>query len=477
MPHLIGICRRQLMHLCVALAAPVILCGCTGFPTESEQAARRDVAAAAGQYRPQDAKPPLPVLTAGSDLADLMRYALLNNPKVESAYREWAASVEAITTARSLPDPMLTFSAEISRGVMALTPAIMTDPMSNWPGPGKIPLRAESAYQESQRRRAAFENEMLSTALAIKRAYYQMWVVDQQVRWTREMLAVVEDMEKLARQRLAVGQVTQQDALRAQMEQDQLQNMLASLEDSRKPVDARLRSALGVRPEAALTPLTFRLSPSAADFTERSLLDVAFVRNPRLREMRSEVQQAIALYQLAEKSSVPDYSFGVGANLKMTPVPIMPTAGITLPIWRDKIAAEIARGRADLQAAQARLRNEELELAVRFAETAFLWREADRNVALYARQLLPKAQAALETARAGYTGGASSFLDVLEAERRLLEYRLNLASATGQREMALAEMSLAILGRWPGGVQPVLPAQAPAATEKTHSPSRAGGDR
>ncbi len=126
-----------------------------------------------------------------------------------------------------------------------------------------------------------------------------------------------------------------------------------------------------------------------------------------------------------------------------------PSLGITLPIWRDKIAAEIARGGGNLAAAKARLSAEELDLAVRFAETAYAWREANRNADLYGKQLLPKARAALEAARAGYVAGAANFADLLEAERTLLEYHMNYAEAAGQREMVLAEMSLVILGRWP----------------------------
>jgi len=130
--------------------------------------------------------------------------------------------------------------------------------------------------------------------------------------------------------------------------------------------------------------------------------------------MRSEVQRAIALYSLARRSVVPDYSWSVGADVRKNPIPFMPTVGLSLPIWRDKVAAEIASGRSGVGAAEARLSVQELDLAVRFAETAFAWREADRNVKLYGQQLLPKSKAALETARAAYIGGLESFLDLLE---------------------------------------------------------------
>ena len=55
----------------------------------------------------------LPELTADSSLSNYLAFALLNSPAVEAAYYDWAASVENITVARSLPDPQITFQADI----------------------------------------------------------------------------------------------------------------------------------------------------------------------------------------------------------------------------------------------------------------------------------------------------------------------------------------------------------------------------
>ena len=451
--------RKALLLIGIlSVGAALLVGGCSGIATRHEESARRDIKETKSRYRPQDAKPPLPTLTENSALPDLIHYAFLNSPRVEAAFYDWAASVEEITTARSLPDPMLNFGATISQGIPSLSAALMTDPGMNWPGPGKLPLKAEAAYAEAQMKRALFEDELLASALAVKRAYYEMWVLQEQVRWTREVLAFSSETEALARGRLAVSRTTQADVLRAQMEQDRLRNRLADLQDARGPLETRLRTALGLAPGSPLPKFAARLQESPADFTEQSLMETAFVRNPRLKAMHGEVLQAVALYELARKNTVPDYSFGVGVSGDgMSPVAVMPSFGITLPIWRDKIAAEIARGSSRTDAARSRLSAEELELAVRFAETAYAWREADRAAGLYGRNLIPKAQSSLDSARAGYVGGLSNFSDLLDAERMLLEYHLSHAEAVGRREIVLAEMSLVVLGRWPEKVGTLLP--------------------
>ena len=88
-----------------ALALGLLLAGCKGVPTHSETEARQQAQAVAGNYRPHGQRPALPMLTADSTLSNFLAYAMLNQPEIEAAYYDWAASIERITSARSLPDP------------------------------------------------------------------------------------------------------------------------------------------------------------------------------------------------------------------------------------------------------------------------------------------------------------------------------------------------------------------------------------
>jgi outer membrane protein TolC len=65
------------------------------------------------------------------------------------------------------------------------------------------------------------------------------------------------------------------------------------------------------------------------------------------------------------------------------------------------------------------------------------------------------AQQSLEVAQSGYVGGKVSFLDVIDAERTQLDFQLLQVEARLQRELALAELSLLILGAPPGNA-PIL---------------------
>ena len=55
---------------------------------------------------------------------------------------------------------------------------------------------------------------------------------------------------------------------------------------------------------------------------------------------------------------------------------------MTLPIWRDKLAAEVAQAKANELAAKSKLKAGQIDLAVNFAEKSFTYREISRNLAL-----------------------------------------------------------------------------------------------
>lgn len=440
----------------LTLAASVIvavtfLSGCVGMRTEGEKRARQDHETVGQVYRPGGERPALPKLDTNAPLHDFLLFAMLNQPQVEAAYFDWASSVRRITVERSLPDPRLTFQSDIADTVMSLMPGLMMD----FPGPGKLKAAANVATAESDTRYFFFESSVLQTAFALKKAYYQLYFLEAKVSVNRQTLALVTDLEKLARTQNEVGKVTLQDVLRAQIEQDRLTTEIANLDDSHNPLLAQFKAALGLTAGQTNPPVPAQFESTPLDLSSDQLFASALARNPRLKAMEAEVRRADASLRLAYKSRVPDFNVGVEVDAKASPVFVTPQLGVTLPIWRDKIAAEIAGAQAGQRAAQARLSAEQIALAVEFAEKSFMFRESSRNLALLQERLLPKARQSVEVARAAYLSGQLDFLNLIDAQRTLLGFQLSEVEARTQRELALAELSLLILGQPPGGA-PVL---------------------
>jgi outer membrane protein TolC len=229
-------------------------------------------------------------LDANAGLSNYLRFAIVTQPEVRAAYFDWAASVERITIERSLPDPKLTFQAYITDVLTSLMPGLMQD----LPDPGKLKAAANVASAESKSKYFAFETSALKTSFTVKQAYYQLWFLGEKIRINRETLNLLADLEKSARAQNEVGKVTLQDVYRAQIEHDRLETEISNLEDSRRPLTAQFKGALGLtrdQPDPAM-PTRFETTP--LDLNGDELLDTAFARNPRLRAMEADVRLAEA---------------------------------------------------------------------------------------------------------------------------------------------------------------------------------------
>lgn len=441
-----------------------ILTGCKGIPTQGERTVRRDIQTVGASYRPSGQRPALPKLTPESGLSNYLQYAILNQPEIEAAYYDWAASAERITTARSFPDPQLTFQMDIQDVVTSVMPGLMV----GLPGPGKRHALAEVASAESQARYFTFETRVLRTTFNLKQAYYRLHLLNAKIQVNRQTLTLLAQLEKLAASQNEVGKATLQDVLRAQIEQERLSNEITNLEDSRNFLTAQFKAALGLGADKPEPPFPTRFETTSLDQTSGDLFATALARNPRLKQMESEVRQAQASIAVAQKARIPDFAVGLEADAKTSPVLYRPQFAMTLPIWRDKLAAQLAEAQANKHSAQARLSTEQIGLAVDFAEKSFMVRENGRNIVLLQERLLPKARKALDVARTAYLSGQTDFLNVIDAQRMLLEFELMDVEARVDREIALAELSLVVVGQSPEGA-PLLPVSStPATTQTAH---------
>jgi outer membrane protein TolC len=456
---------RLILASC-ALAAAILLPGCKGFPVKGEKEARKQAQDVTDHYRPNGQKPSLPTLTTNSSLSDFLTYALLNQPKVEAAYFDWLASVERITVQRSLPDPQITFQMDIQEVVTSLMPGLMM----SFPGMGKLKAAGETAAAASQGGYFTFKAASLESAYQVKSTYYRLYFLEEKIRVNRENLALLQDLERLARSQNEVGKATLQDVLRAQIEQERLNNELLNLDDSRGPLLAQWKAALGLGPNEPAPPVPAQFESTPLDVPADKWLEQALAENTRLKAMAADVHAAEAAIRLAYKARMPDTSVGFMADVKMNPVLYRPWGTVSIPLWRDKLAAQVAEAQANKQAGEARLTGEQISLAVDVAERAFVYRETTRNLDLLQRVLLPKQRQSLEVARSAYLAAQADFLNLAEAEQTLLRFNLDEVEARTQRELSLAELSLIMQG-----MPPTAGGATGMAISSTGGGSKAGG--
>lgn len=117
-------------------------------------------------------------------------------------------------------------------------------------------------------------------------------------------------------------------------------------------------------------------------------------------------------------------------------------AGVTvnLPIFRERRHAGVAEKEAVISSEQS-FRQQQLRLiTMEIEKELYAYREAQRRIELYRDELLPKVKQQLEVAINGFQGGQSSILELIDAEKSLLDFRLAESRAVADRALAVARL-------------------------------------
>ncbi len=438
---------RRLFASAATLVA-LMFAGCVS-PLPAEKAAREQVARIGRELHPAMSKPALSPLRADSPLADFARYAVLNHAAVTGAYQDWRATVEAIAPGRALPDPKFTFEADIADTLMTFMPGLMFDFMT----PAKRAAMGREATAASQVAYRAYVSTVLRTAAEVRRGWINLAYLDEAVRLRESSLVTLDQAVAVAQADYTTGRgmSTLENQVRLANESARLRSDLATLHDRRTAARHSFKPALGlfpadpdpVWPHAALTATAL---PSEDELWRRTL-----EANPGLAQMRAMVEMSVAGVEVARKAGTPDFSLGLMADFKADPLMLRPTATVTLPIWRSKIAAIVASAEARRDAATARVSAEQLNLAAELAQMLYMVREADRMIAYIDGTALPNYERTIATVEAGYQSGMTGLGMIPETRLMANGMQLERAAALRDRENAVTGLLLMIADAAPAG--------------------------
>ncbi len=385
-----------------------------------------------------------------------MRFALLHHPAVAAARHDWEAAQHSIAPAKSLPDPQLTFQADITSMVMSLMPGVMFDIMN----PGKRAAMGREAEAALGVARAQYSATLVSVASEARRALIELAYLDAAIALRSASADTAEQSELLAAGAYAAGR-GMDASLAAQIQAadtaERFRSEAAQLLDRRTAARARLKSALGLSPDAAdpAWPAA-KLTPTALPTTDELWRRVQ-TSNPDLARMRAMVEMTVAGTELARRGGSPDFSVGLMADVKTAPWMWRPSATMTLPIWRTKIRETIAVADARREAAVARVSVEQLDMAAALARMLAMVAEADRMIDYLDHSALPAIARQRRTVESGYHTGTGTAAMILEAAAMDLAMQAERLAALRERELAVIDLLAMTAGVTPEGLSEVGP--------------------
>jgi outer membrane protein TolC len=379
-------------------------------------------------------------------LPALTEEALRNNPEILSMRQRWEAAKEEVPQARSLEDPQLTMTQWAIPSNLNLGKADETwyGIGQNFPFPGKRSLRGQVAAKGAETAEQDYQAKVREVTAHVKTTYYQWYVIQKAVAIHLEHQALLEEFIQIANQKYTVGQVSQQDILKAQVELSKLHNSLLVLEQEHVSTRAELNALLNHPPQTPLgKPEELTVHPFS--LTLEQLQQRALEERPELKAAGLTIEKSERAASLAKKNYLPDFMVELqyldvhtGAHKWMA------TAKMNLPwIFSAKYDARLRQATAEGEQAKAdyaAIQNRTLfQLHDLFAKV----KTTEQLIQVYQSGVLPQAEQSLEAARIGYQHGKASFLDLIDSERTLRDLQLEYYTALAQFEQYVAELEQA----------------------------------
>ena len=365
---------------------------------------------------------------------DLVREALANNALLHAT----RLNTEALRTRRqqatALPDPFATLSYQpfpvfTARGFQRSQWGIAQD----IPFPGKLGLKGDIADHAADV--AGYEADAFAQDLVfeVTQAFYEQYRIQEQQRLIQVFQEQLSDFVASATARYEVGEGTQQDVLKAQLERNTLDRLRLDLEQRKRSAAETLAHLLN-RPDAtALLTEIVRLERPEGLLPEAQAQARALTLRPEARALQTAIQQAETRIALAKKQFLPDFTVGmtyfdIGAS-DLTPTmtgrdALAVQVMVKIPLWRGKLRSNLQEAQLRRRETQARYQHLQTEIRAQISDLASRLDIEQRTLTLYEETLLPQAETTLEASLSAYTTDQTDFLNLLDAERMLFNLRM-----------------------------------------------------
>ncbi|MFL5496283.1 MAG: efflux transporter outer membrane subunit [Gemmatimonadales bacterium] len=322
---------------------------------------------------------------------------------------------------------------------------------------GRIRRSTEAARNDLLTQRENQRAVVLTLVGDVATAYLQLRQLDLELEISRRTLAANRETLRLARRRFDQGLISELDVRQFESEVASPAASVAQLEGQITQTENQLSFLAGRNPGSIPRgrPLTEVLGGLAVPaFLPSSLLE----RRPDVRQAEAQFHAATARIGVAKGDLLPkllvtgDYgTFSQNTDnfFKKNNEIYQILGGVSMPLFTGgKVGkqVDVARARAE----QSRYSYERTVLtALREVEDAVAGVRASRNQVTAQQTQVDALRRALRLAEMRYQSGASSYLDLLDAQRSLFGSELSLAQVQGQQATAAVTLYKALGGGWP----------------------------
>ncbi len=446
--------------ICCFLTAAVILSGCRTAHeirdpefAQVEHAIHQSWSSAAPEVEAE--APVFTSLEGPHAVEEYVQFALEQNPDIQAARKRIEALAYLVPVAASLQDPtvgMTLFPSPVQTASGQQDLALSASQKLPWRG--KLDARAEVAEAEVNVARADLATVELVTIQDVKRAYYELYYIQQAIVVTEAEQRLLSEIRSVADTRYRAGRTSQQDVLRADLEILNIENTLIRLRQQLDSGQARLARVLHISPQTKLRAM-MELPPQEAPKDLELLQQRALAARPELHSQLAALRRERQAVELARLNYVPDFTVGATwievGNSGVSPVTtgedaFLVNLGFNLPVYRKRLDASVRSAEANAVSAARKydsLRDQTLEQVMDLFAKA---QSQSDLVQLFEHDILPKAQQTLEVSSRAYNVGEVDFLQLIDNWRQVLRYQVSYHRLKASLRQTMAELERVVGG-------------------------------
>ncbi|BFU92462.1 MAG: putative Cation efflux system protein CzcC [Nitrospira sp.] len=379
-------------------------------------------------------------------LGQVIQLALQHNPKVKGAEAVLEQSQSQRVTAGAYLNPTIMGTAgrgtirDPANGVSITERTITVQQPLEWLG--KRAARQRVADAGVGGALAGIDQTKVSVMADTKGAFFQLLFAQQDARLARENLKTVEDLMKLVSARVSTKEAPKFELIKATVELQKAQKDLARADNAFLVARAKLNTATGKALGESFA-VQGEFETVRAGLELHTLMNQATERQPALRRQQKVVEQAEYTIEHERASRIPNVSV-IGQYHREAGDESM-TAGLSvaLPIWYRR-QGEIGTAMGAHREAQAERDRMQQELEQTITQHFQDMQTAQAQMKVFEQGLLHQAREALDIAQFSFRHGATSLLEVIDAQRVYRQTLLEYAQAQADHSIALVRLERAV---------------------------------
>jgi outer membrane protein TolC len=381
----------------------------------------------------------------GATAQSLLQWLEQGSGEIAAAKFDTASARQRAAAAGTLPDPSVRIEWQDVNGAKVLpgqVGAMKYTVLQALPGWGKRDAQKQVAVAQTA---VALEQERVvrnELRARVKTSFARYYRAHRALLLNAELAQFTDAVALQAKVRYENNRATQQELVRAQLEQAALQSERIALQSEYSQEQARINALLNrFAGEPLAAPESLRSLPPSEALNPQQLESRLAQSSPQLAGMTAQTTVALSSAELAQKNLTPDFVLGIGpkqvGNNFNTWEAMLE---FTVPLQRAGHDAHQNEAEQMLQADRARLMAAEAKLMGELREHYAALQAAREQETLTHQRVLPLAELAYNGALEGYRNGRVDFATLLEAKRQIQKARLDELNASVEQQIHLAEI-------------------------------------